>query len=218
MREIIAEMEMGEQSIIHQALQDFLESTDKDWNYVTPVEFEKMDKSDLFLLDIRKPEDFKKEHIEGATNIFWLDLLEPENLDKLPRDKRIVLICYVGHTSSQALVVLKLLGYDVVALKFGMGKSPVKGVPVAGWTDYGFETVRERVARIAGRIAADAWDSLRHGDYVRSTMGEGYVIMGLPTGQLVINMSRGAKDGKRIDKSDLDAVWNPKMKRWDKYP
>ena len=93
-------------------------------------------------MDIRKPQDFKKGHIKGSKNIFWLDLLKKENLKKLPKNKKIVLICYVGHTSSQALVLLRLLGYDVVSLKFGMGISPSQGVPVAGWTDFGFDIVQ----------------------------------------------------------------------------
>jgi len=69
-----------------------------------------------------------------------------ERLDELPKDQRIVLICYVGHTSSQALVMLRMLEYDVMALKFGMGKSPVEGVPVAGWEDFGFKTVKGKTA------------------------------------------------------------------------
>jgi len=90
-------------------------------------------------LDIRHPDAFKKGHIKGAKNIFWIDLLKSKNLKKLPKNKTIVLICYVGHTASQMLVALRLLGYKVLALKFGMGISPVKGVPVAGWINYGFE-------------------------------------------------------------------------------
>lgn len=147
---------------IYNALVDFVKSTKDDWNYVTPVDFEKMDKKKLFLLDIRKPEDYKKEHIKGTTNIFWLGLLDKKNLAKLPKDKKIVLICYVGHTSSQALVILKLLGYDVVSLKFGMGRSPVEGVPVAGWLDYGFETEKGRTmnkhAHIAMKVSSDLDD------------------------------------------------------------
>ena len=42
------------------------------------------------------------------------------------------------------MVALKLLDYDVVSLKFGMGKSPVKGVPVAGWLDFGYEVVTQK--------------------------------------------------------------------------
>lgn len=124
--------------------QEYLNNTTDDWNYITPEEFEKIrngQAKDWFILDIRRPEDFKKGHIPGATNIFWLDLLKPENLEKLPKNKKILVYCYVGHTSSQIITLLKLLGYDVVSLKFGMGISPVEGVPVAGWTDFGYEVV-----------------------------------------------------------------------------
>ena len=121
------------------SLKAYMKEVDKNWNYITPVDLKKdldKDTDRYFLLDIRKPEDFKSGHIKGSKNIFWKELLE--NLDKLPKDKRIVLICYVGHTSSQMLVSLQMLGYDVISLKFGMGVSPVEGVPVAGWLDYGF--------------------------------------------------------------------------------
>lgn len=128
-------------------LRDFIKDTAEDWNYITPEEYKKMRESgkadDYFLLDIRKPEDFKKGHIPGAHNIFWMDILKPENLKKLPKNKKIIIYCYVGHTSSQVLVLLKLLGYDVISLKFGIGKSPVEGVPVAGWSDFGYDTTKE---------------------------------------------------------------------------
>ena len=117
----------------------YLKNTQKDWNYILPTEL-KDSKKDFYILDVRRPEDFKKGHIPGAKNIFWLDLLKPENLKKLPKNKKIVIVCYVGHTASQVLVLLKLLGYDAVGLKFGMGISPAEGVPVAGWVDYGFKT------------------------------------------------------------------------------
>jgi rhodanese-related sulfurtransferase len=129
---------------ILEQLSKFVEGTGDDWNFIIPTELkvDLMKGKDYFLLDVRKPEDYAKGHIEGATNIFWLDLLKPENLAKLPHDRRIIIACYVGHTASQVLVMLRLLGFDARILKFGMGLSPVVGVPVAGWTNYGFETVR----------------------------------------------------------------------------
>jgi len=120
----------------------FVKMTKDDWNYITPQDLEKRGLDKFFILDIRKPEDYKECHLKGATNIFWLDLFKADNLRRLPQDKTILVYCYVGHTSSQVLVLLKLLGFDAVGLKFGMGKSPVEGVPVAGWLDYGFETVK----------------------------------------------------------------------------
>jgi len=66
-------------------------------------------------------------HVKGSKNIFWLNILDEKNLKKLPKDKPIFLICYIGHTSSQVLTLLKLLGYtNVVSIKFGYGLSPVK--------------------------------------------------------------------------------------------
>ena len=120
----------------------FIESTQDDWNYITPEEYHDLsdkEKDKFYLLDIRKPEDFAKGHIAGAENIFWLDLFSSENLKKLPRDKTILVYCYVGHTSSQALVLLRALGFDVVSMKFGMGISPVEGIPVAGWLNLGYD-------------------------------------------------------------------------------
>ena len=124
--------------VILNALRNYIDEVDDNWNYITPEELEE-DKGEYFLLDIRSKDAFEEGHIEGSENIFWQDLLKEDNLDKLPKDKTIVLICYVGHTASQMLLALRLLGYDAVALKFGMGRSPVRGIPVAGWMDYGFE-------------------------------------------------------------------------------
>ncbi len=87
-------------------------------------------------MDLRKRKEFDKFHIKGAKNIFWLDLFDEKNLNKLPKNKTIFLICYVGHTSSQILTMLKMLGYKVVSIKFGYGTSPAVGVPIAGWIQY----------------------------------------------------------------------------------
>lgn len=122
----------------------YVQNTKNDWNYITPYDFyhkynSKPDKmKSIYLIDLRKKKEYKKFHVKGAKNIFWLDLLKDKNIKKLPKDKTIFLICYVGHTSSQAMVLLKLLGYNVVSIKFGYGISPAFEVPVAGWLDYNY--------------------------------------------------------------------------------
>jgi rhodanese-related sulfurtransferase len=121
-------------------LRHYLKSTKNDWNYITPIDFYNdylLKNKDYFLIDLREEKEYKKGHIKGAKNIFWLNILDEKNVKKLPKDKPIFLICYVGHTSSQVMTLLKLLGYNVVSIKYGYGLSPVKGVPVAGWLDYG---------------------------------------------------------------------------------
>jgi rhodanese-related sulfurtransferase len=119
-------------------LREYLNRIKDDWNYITPLDFYNNYylKKDYFLIDLRYKKEYKKMHIKGSKNIFWLNILEEKNLKKLPKDKPIFLICYVGHTSSQVLTLLKLLNYNVISIKFGYGLSPIKGVPVAGWLDY----------------------------------------------------------------------------------
>lgn len=133
-------------SELQEKISKYIQNVDQKWNYITPEELHKKiqnnNTDDLFLLDIRKPENYKEGHIPGSTNIFWLDLFKPENLAKLPKDKTIVLICYVGHTASQAMALLSLLEYKVSVLKFGMGISPVAEVPISGWTNFEFETTK----------------------------------------------------------------------------
>ena len=124
-------------------LRDYLHSTKNDWNYITAIDFYNkyyLPKKDYFLIDLRSKEEYKIMHIKGAINIFWLDILDEKNLKKLPKDKIIFLICYVGHTSSQVLTLLKILGYNVISIKYGYGLSPIFGIPVAGWLDYRLPT------------------------------------------------------------------------------
>jgi len=134
--------------VLKQILRNYLYRTKDDWNYITPVDFYnnyyKLNR-DYFLIDLRHPRDFEKFHILGAQNIFWLNILDEQNLRILPKNKQIFLICYVGHTSSQVMTLLKLLGYNVISIKFGYGTSPVKTVQVAGWLDYNFPVVSSKL-------------------------------------------------------------------------
>ena len=127
-------------------LRKYLHSTKDDWNYITPIDFynkyylkqkNKGNEHDYYLIDLRSRAEYKKGHIKGSKNIYWLNILDEKNLKKIPKNKPIFLICYVGHTSSQVLTLLKLLGYNVISIKYGYGISPIKLVSVAGWLDYG---------------------------------------------------------------------------------
>ena len=129
------------------ALREYLHSIKDDWNYIIPIDFYNnyyLKKKDYFLIDLRTKKEYTKMHIKGSKNIFWMNILDKKNLKRLPKDKPIFLICYVGHTSSQVLTLLKLLGYNVVSIKYGYGISPAKGVPVAGWVDYGLPVQKSK--------------------------------------------------------------------------
>ena len=83
------------------------------------------DSNDPLIVSVRSPEDYAKGHIPGAYNIPWKTIADDANLAKLPTDKPIVVYCYTGHTGQVAATVLRVLGYDVQNLKYGM----------MGWTD-----------------------------------------------------------------------------------
>ena len=126
-------------------LRKYLRRTKDDWNYITPIDFYNkyyVLHKDYYLIDLRSKKEYIQGHVKGAKNIYWLNILDEKNLKKIPKNKPVFLICYVGHTSSQVLTLLKLLGYNVVSIKYGYGISPVKYVPVAGWIDYGLPMVR----------------------------------------------------------------------------
>lgn len=66
--------------------------------------------ADLYLLDVRQPEEFAQGHIEGAT-LIPLNELETR-LAELPKNKRIVAYCRSGHRSGQALTLLQKHGFS----------------------------------------------------------------------------------------------------------
>ena len=106
------------------------------------------DSNDPFIVSVRSAEVYAKGHIPGAINISLADLAKPENLAKLPKDKKIVVYCFTGHTGSQATAILNVLGYDASNLKFGMTAwtldtdvAPGRYVEANACMDYPFETV-----------------------------------------------------------------------------
>lgn len=79
------------------------------------------DKSnDPILLCVQQPADYVKGHIPGAINIPWTLVFKPENLAKLPTDRKIVVYCYTGHTGSQVTALLNAAGYDATNLHYGI--------------------------------------------------------------------------------------------------
>ncbi len=72
---------------------------------------------ELFLVDVRTPEEFQKGHIPGAT-LIPVDELR-SRLDELPRGRRIATYCQVGQRGYLATRILKQAGFDVVNIGGG---------------------------------------------------------------------------------------------------
>jgi rhodanese-related sulfurtransferase len=73
-----------------------------------------------YLVDIRADEHYANAHIAGAIHIAYADVWREQKINYLPRDKKIIIIDYSGHTASQVAAFWGMLGYDAVAMKNGM--------------------------------------------------------------------------------------------------
>ena len=130
-------------------LRRYIKNTKDDWNYITPSDFYKKffskKNKNYVVIDLRRKKDYQAFHMPYSINMFWLDLLTTKNINRLIdyqiEGKKIFLICYVGHTSSQAMTLLKLLGINATSIKFGYGISSIKNVPIAGWAQLRYPLV-----------------------------------------------------------------------------
>ncbi|MBS4032523.1 MAG: rhodanese-like domain-containing protein [Clostridiales bacterium] len=84
----------------------------------------------VLIIDIRSAEDFEAGHIPGAVHSPWANV--GEIMDRIPRNKPVVVACYSGQTAGQTIGALRAAGFDNV-------KSLFYGIKL-GWTGKsGFE-------------------------------------------------------------------------------
>lgn len=112
-----------EEKIILKATEQFLDSTPDNNFLLMPEEIFERIKSgakDFLLVDVRSKKEFENGHLPGAINIQTLDIVAPKTLDRLPKDKEIILYCSSGHESTKILPLLRMLGYNALGMKWGM--------------------------------------------------------------------------------------------------
>jgi adenylyltransferase/sulfurtransferase len=72
-----------------------------------------LDRGDnIFLVDVREPNEYEIVNIPGATLIPKGEFLNGSALEKMPQDKQIVLHCKSGARSAEVLAVLKSAGFS----------------------------------------------------------------------------------------------------------
>ena len=79
-------------------------------------------KEDFVILDVRTPQE---QSITGVTwkntlNIPMHQLFKAENLNKLPKDKKIVVVCHTGDRAAEVVTALRTLGFGAYQLKGGI--------------------------------------------------------------------------------------------------
>jgi rhodanese-related sulfurtransferase len=99
-----------------------------------------VEKGDVFILDVRTPDEFNSSHIKGATlipvsNAFGSSLssdrLLEARIDEVPK-KKILVYCRTGHRSNTASTILVNTGYTQVYTMIG---------GITSWIDAGYPVV-----------------------------------------------------------------------------
>jgi rhodanese-related sulfurtransferase len=129
-----------EYDIVCKHVLNYINNICNHWYYITPKQL-RNNIDDYYMIDVRQKKDYNKSHIKQSINIPCNKVFDKKYLSMLPIDKKILIICYVGHSASQIMTLLRLLGYDIYVLKYGMGQRPIKRELIAGWFDYGYSTV-----------------------------------------------------------------------------
>jgi len=75
---------------------------------------------DLFLLDVREPDELLQSKIDGAVNIPLAEIFQPGGMGDIPTDKPVVVICGSGNRATIATYALAQEGVDFQVLEGGM--------------------------------------------------------------------------------------------------
>lgn len=100
-----------------EAMEDYLEFVDYMGGTILPRQIAKADWKDYHVIDTRDADQYAKDHIPGAVNIEWREVLARRN--ELPKDKMLLLYCNGGTLSSQAAFALKVAGVENVLILQG---------------------------------------------------------------------------------------------------
>jgi rhodanese-related sulfurtransferase len=76
-------------------------------------------RKDFVLIDVRPAADYDKGHIESAQNLVVTELVTPEKLEALPKDRKVIVYSQGSELAGQAVVLLRLAGYDASLLLGG---------------------------------------------------------------------------------------------------
>jgi hypothetical protein len=76
-------------------------------------------KQDFLIVDVRPvPPGQMGGKIAGSIFIPFYEIMKPENLAKLPKDKKLILACVTGQVQNLPIVPMRVLGYDAYTMSF----------------------------------------------------------------------------------------------------
>jgi rhodanese-related sulfurtransferase len=71
----------------------------------------------ITIIDARDPAQFAQDHIPGAINIEWRQVLNER--DQIPKDNMVLIYCNTGSLSAQGGLALRIAGWDNVRILQG---------------------------------------------------------------------------------------------------
>lgn len=98
-------------------MEEYLEFTEYGGATIWPEQIPAEDWKRFYVIDARDADQFKAEHIPGAVNIDWRQVLARRA--ELPQDKPILIYCNSGTLSAQAGFALRVAGMDNVRILQG---------------------------------------------------------------------------------------------------
>ena len=75
---------------------------------------------DIYLLDVREPDELLQSKIDGAENIPLAQIFEPNGMDGIPTDKPVIVICGSGNRATIATYALAQENINFKVLEGGM--------------------------------------------------------------------------------------------------
>ena len=108
------------------AMEEYLDFVDYGGATIFPEQIPKADWPKFHVIDARDQEQYAREHIPGAVNIEWRQVLAERA--SIPRNKPVLIYCNTGSLSAQAGFALRIAGYDNVRiLQGGFAEWQAKG-------------------------------------------------------------------------------------------
>lgn len=95
----------------------YLEFVDYGGATIFPEQIPKSEYAKMLIIDTRDAGQFAKDHIPGAINIEWRQVLAKSS--QIPKDRTVLLYCNGGTLSSQAGFALRVAGWDNVKILDG---------------------------------------------------------------------------------------------------
>lgn len=95
----------------------YLDFVDYGGATIFPEQIPKDEYAKMMIIDARDSGQFAKEHIPGAVNIEWRQVLAKSS--QIPKNKSVLIYCNTGSLSAQAGFALRVAGWDNVRILQG---------------------------------------------------------------------------------------------------